>query len=278
MKQLTINIPGDRGKLYEVIHYPAGEIQVRLTENGLREAQGQDDYVIVANPIPDIVELAQLKDALDALPNKFYHTRLDLPYLPYARADRRFVPGDSFGLRVFAKLINSLHFHTVDTFDVHSSVAGREIPNLINLDPIHHYDQLTDCIKSLGGPNGVVLIAPDKGAEKRYDLGAYHLQVLVGGKVRDPETGKLSGFTVDSRVREYPIGLIVDDICDGGGTFLGLGAEIKRLNPKMKLGLYVSHGIFSQGLDKLYDVFDVVFISDFSFIGKENSKFKKAGE
>ena len=275
MKRLTINIPGDRDKLYQVIKYPAGEIQTRLTAEGIFACAGKDEYIIVANPIPDIIELAQLKDALDAMPVKWYYTRLELPYLPYARADRRFVPGDSFGLAVFARLINSLNFHTVDTFDVHSAIAEVHIKNLVNLDPVHHYDQLTDCIKFLGGPNGVCLIAPDKGARNRYDLLSYNLQVLVGGKVRDEKTGKLSGFTVDPRVGEYPTGLIVDDICDGGGTFIGLGAEIKKLNPKMKLGLYVSHGIFSQGIDKLFEIFDAVFISDFSFIGKENSNFEK---
>jgi ribose-phosphate pyrophosphokinase len=272
MKRLTINIPGDRGKLYEVIHYPAGEIQTRLTPEGIRACADKEEYVIVANPIPDIIELAQLKDALDAESTVFYR-KLELPYLPYARADRRFVKGDSFGLAVFARLINSLHFDTVTTFDVHSACAEVHINNLLNLDPIHHYDQLTDCIKYLGGPNGVVLIAPDKGAKRRYDLESYGLQVLEGEKVRDPKTGKLSGFKIDKRVAEYPSGLIVDDICDGGGTFIGLGQEIRKLNPKMNLGLYVSHGIFSQGTEKLYEIFNAVFISDFSFIG--NYPFKK---
>src|SRR6266481_5594017 len=139
MKSLTINIPGDRGKLYERIQYPAGEIQVRLTADGLSQCGGIG-YVIVANPIPDIVELAQLKDALDATGTWFYK-KLELPYLPYARADRRFVPGDSFGLLVFIRLIDSLRFDSVTTFDVHCSAAKSLMPGLINLDPIHLYDQ-----------------------------------------------------------------------------------------------------------------------------------------
>jgi hypothetical protein len=39
MKRLTINIPQDRGVLYDLIRYPAGEIQVRLTESGFKQAQ-----------------------------------------------------------------------------------------------------------------------------------------------------------------------------------------------------------------------------------------------
>ncbi len=273
MKRLTINIPGDRDKLYQVIKYPAGEIQVRLTPEGIFACTGKDEYVIVANPIPDFMELAQLKDALDAMPNKFYYTRLDLPYLPFARADRRFVPGDSFGLRVFANLINSLHFHTVDTFDVHSKVAAQEIPNLVNLDPILHYDQLGPIIERLGRDR-LALIAPDKGAAYRYDLESFELPVLTAEKVRDSKTGKLSGFKIDEVVKEYRKALIVDDICDGGGTFIGLAEEVHKVNPNIELSLYVSHGIFSQGLAKLEEQFqDRLFISDFSFKGAHDVIF-----
>ncbi len=263
MKRLTINIPGDRDKLYKVIRYPAGEIQVRLTEEGIFACTGKDEYIIVANPIPDIIELAQLKDALDAMPVKWYWTRLDLPYMPYARADRRFTAGDSFGLAVFARFINALGFHTVDTFDVHSAVAKQHIPSLINLDPIHDYDQLTPIIKQLG--KGLALIAPDKGARTRYDLDSYDLPVLEGGKIRDAKTGALTGFSINPYIRSFDKALIVDDICDGGGTFIGLAKAIHELNPTIELYLYTSHGIYSKGLLELKQHFKELFVSDFTF-------------
>lgn len=264
MKTLTINIPGDRDKLYKVIKYPAGEIQVRLTEAGLAESDDKDRYVIAANPIPDIVELAQLKDALDNLPNKWYFPTLELMYLPYARADRRFVPGDSYGLAIFARLINALNFHRVYTFDVHSSVAKELIPNLINLDPIHHYDQVGPVIKHLGKKD-LCLIPPDKGARARYDFDSYNLPVLLAGKTRDEKTGALSGFYIEEAVKTYKKALIVDDICDGGGTFVGLAKEIHKHNPNIVLSLYVSHGIFSQGKEALHPHFKHLFVSDYSF-------------
>lgn len=34
-RHLEIHIPNDRDKLYSVIKYPAGELQVRLTDAGL---------------------------------------------------------------------------------------------------------------------------------------------------------------------------------------------------------------------------------------------------
>jgi ribose-phosphate pyrophosphokinase len=277
MKRLTINIPDDRGWLYEIIKYPAGEIQVRLTASGLAAATRADEYVIAANPIPDIIELAQLKSALDGFKENWFHRTLELMYLPYARADRRFVPGDSFGLDVFGTLINALNFDTVYTFDVHSSKAEYAIDNLVNLDPIHHYDEITPVIEYIGR-EGLVLIAPDKGAQSRYDLAALGQPVVTGNKLRDPESGKLYGFEICGDITKYAKGLIVDDICDGGGTFVGLAQEIHRINPDIKLYLYVSHGIFSKGLAPFGGDFEMLYISDFSIKTPATTDWTKVRE
>jgi len=55
--------------------------------------------------------------------------------------------------------------------------------------------------------------------------------------------------------------LIVDDICDGGGTFLGLGEELKKKNAG-PLFLAISHGIFSKGFDELVKVYEQIFTTD----------------
>jgi len=63
------------------------------------------------------------------------------------------------------------------------------------------------------------IIAPDKGALNRAEALAHAFEVplYIGGKTRDFETGKLTGFTMES-LPEGGKFLIVDDICDGGGT------------------------------------------------------------
>jgi len=274
MKSVKFNIPEDRGTLYEVIKYPAGETQVRLTSVGIISCSEKVEYVISANPIPDLIELAQLKSALDGLGGWHYRI-LELMYLPYARADRRFVQGDSHGLEMFGKLINAMEFDVVYTFDVHSVAAHVLVKNLINLDPILHYDQITPVIKKLG-KNNLALVVPDKGAQRRYDLLKFDLPLFVGEKTRDAGTGKLSGFQIDYNIKNYKKALIVDDICDGGGTFIGLAEEIHRLNPEIELSLYVSHGIFSQGFRKLNTQFDDrIFVSDFTLNLSKYSNWKQ---
>lgn len=280
MRRLIVKIPQDRGRLYDLIRYPAGEIQVRLTRAGLESLKRKDELEVIANPIPDLIELAQVKDAFENAKwmkdGGIFRTRLFIPYLPYARADRRFVPGDTFGLGVFAELINSMKFDSVWTFDVHSGVAVDLIPNLVVMKPTDGpIDQIKPIIKDLGS-RGLVLIAPDKGATERYQLEQYKRPVVVGVKFRDAATGALSRFDVSvqdySKVERATKGLIVDDICDGGGTFIGLGEAIKKINPKIQLSLYVSHGIFSKGTSSLYKVFENLYISDYTFEGLEQKE------
>ena len=50
--------------------------------------------------------------------------------------------------------------------------------------------------------------------------------------------------------------LIIDDLCDGGGTFLGIRSQIQ---PKYST-LIITHGIFSKGTKVLTDVFDAVYV------------------
>jgi ribose-phosphate pyrophosphokinase len=88
---------------------------------------------------------------------------------------------------------------------------------------------------------------------------ACHLPLYRAEKHRDSDTGKLSGFTCEP-LPETGRFLIVDDICDGGGTFMGL-AEATGV-PKDRLGLYVSHGVFSGSAHLLHNHFGEIVTTD----------------
>jgi len=62
----------------------------------------------------------------------------------------------------------------------------------------------------------------------------------------------------------------VDDICDGGGTFIGLAKALKQKNAG-NLYLAVSHGIFSKGFNELNKHFTKIFTTDsFKTINESN--------
>lgn len=282
MKTLKITMPDDNEIKYRSFRYPAGEVQVRLTKLGLEALAGADAWEIHTYGVPDMMELAQLNDALNFA--KLVKQRvLFLNYMPYGRADRRFVEGDSTGLGVFLYSLSLFKFTTIWTFDAHNEVALQKWAyryglNIVNVKPTDdQVDQIQACLNRMKKTSAIpfeamALISPDEGAAKRYDLSKYDMMTFTGGKKRDPETGKLTGFHIDKDIAGAGAALIVDDICDGGGTFIGLAEEIRKFAPNILLGLYTSHGIYSKGLEPLTAQFRWVFSSDYTFRGENYSK------
>ena len=78
-------------------------------------------------------------------------------------------------------------------------------------------------------------------------------------KERDVSTGWITGFKLESP--EIVVGkdiLITDDICDGGMTFLKCAEALKEAGAN-SVSLYVTHGIFSKGLDIFKGLVDNIY-------------------
>lgn len=194
---------------------------------------------------------------------------LFIPYFPAARQDRVMIPGEPLSVKVYADIINGLGLNKVMVFDAHSEVT----PALLNnSEVIPNYVFIEKVMKEIG--NEALLISPDGGALKKiYKVSEYlgGVEVVECSKSRDVKTGKLSGFKVYADDLEGKDCLIVDDICDGGGTFIGLAEELKKKNAG-KLYLAVSHGIFNKGFESL-TVFDKIFTTN-SFKDFEEEKVR----
>lgn len=183
---------------------------------------------------------------------------LFIPYFPAARQDRVMIKGEPLSVKVYADIINAMQLNKVSVFDAHSEVT----PALVNnCEVIPNHTFIETVIKTIG--NNVKLISPDGGALKKI----YKVSEFLGGvdvvecsKSRDVKTGRLSGFKVYEDDLQGMDCLIVDDICDGGGTFVGLAEELKKKNAG-KLYLAVSHGIFNKGFEVL-DCFDKIFTTN----------------
>lgn len=253
MKLFTISMPEDAGSKYKQFSYPAGEVQVRLNPGILADLAAVDAVHVVFRGT-NVMALAQLTDAIYPNLTPSSDLILFLPYLPYGRADRRFTEGDSFGLHVFGKIIDGLGYSKIVTLDAHNPVAAkRSIANLIDVSPRPLIQQVAETI----GLEGMAILLPDEGAEKRYISGLCYsspigVPVLTGSKKRDPATGKLSGFDVPN-VSGFKKVLIVDDICDGGGTFAGISDVIveEHGNVLTNLFLYTTHSMYSKGASGL---------------------------
>lgn len=253
----------------EIFQYPGGETQSRLTYEARdkikRLAAGTHELDLVwrFGTEPRLIVLPQIVDAIRAL-EPTLHIHLWVPYLPYARADRRFVLGDTYGLGVFGALINSLALDSVITLDPHSPAAFTSINRLNTLDPLKYIERaIVEFWRSHNRPRAISLLFPDAGAQQRYQLpntiGCNTVEIRLdqfnSTKIRNPETGRLTGFQVPV-IPSQPT-LVIDDICDGGGTFNGLAPQLPE--PR---GLYITHGIFSGDMQVLQSNYPNIYTTD----------------
>ena len=95
------------------------------------------------------------------------------------------------------------------------------------------------------------MVAPDQGAASApAPARAWPGVPLVHAeKTRDTNTGAITGTLVHSDHIGARNFLIVDDICDGGRTFIELAKVLRPLTDG-QVKLYVTHGIFSQGSNR----------------------------
>jgi len=179
---------------------------------------------------------------------------LVLPYIPGARQDRYNIKGDVLSsLSMVAELINSLKFDRVIVADPHSPAAYIYINNLVEYPLENIYERLWK------GYTGV--IAPDKGARMRAATAGntLDLHLFQGGKVRDVSNGRLTGFEVEP-LEAGGHYIVIDDICDGGGTFVGLGYKIAEQGAYADL--FVTHGIFAKGTKDLKSYYKNIYTTD----------------
>lgn len=254
--------------------FPAGEAHIKREDR--RELEPTEIAVLTPSPASmhdDLFALAAWSDYIYRNGHLGIKQVLVMPYAPAARADR----GTPFGAMIYGKFIADLVLDQIVVFDAHSPVILDTLDWTMHdkrMDILHEdVDRVTpvEAHELLSGPHAApifrdknisAIIAPDKGARKRaaqvakaWDLPLYHAT-----KTRDEATGKLSDFAFPFVLPTNKRYLVVDDICDQGGTFMGL-AKATGL-PKENLDLYVSHGVFSGRAAQLENAYQNVYTTN----------------
>jgi len=258
---------------YESFFFKGGEPHIKIKSH-----YNKPQDVMITCRVNNMNDLGMLMVAHDALMqtgwvDKYY---LLIPYFPGARQDRRMVKGEPLTVKVYTDIINAMEFFSVVIFDPHSDVTPALIDNVIVTD--NHYFA-KHCIREITSITPTSpsdfnmwgkefhLVSPDAGANKKVGKLATFLgadSIIKCDKTRNVKDGSISGFEVYSDDLEGREAIIIDDICDGGGTFVGLAEELKKKNAG-KLHLIVSHGLFSKGFEKLERAFETIWYTDSIF-------------
>ena len=236
--------------------FPGGEPQIRI-ESDLTNVR----HVWITHRITSFNAFGLLLLAIDALQRlNIESISVFLPYFPGARQDRVINPGEALTVKIYADILNTYNLKDICLFDIHSDVAPALLNHAVNLNNFTFIEQVVSDLPK----DNLVLISPDGGALKKiYKLATHlkHYPVIECSKVRDLKTGKLFHFSVYADDLKGKNCLIVDDICDGGGTFIGLAKALKQKGAN-NLYLAVSHGIFSKGFNVLNEHFTHIYTTD----------------
>lgn len=267
---------------YQISRFPDGQQQVTILSNVLRTIEkepvvGWTERIQIKarlNNFKDLELIVCTVASLRGLGVKEIH--LYTPYFLGSRSDRKFEEGSNNYLKdIICPIINSLKLDSIVVLDPHSDVLEaclNDYKKIDNTDLLQY--ALSEIIidnklsskysYTTGLEDHFVFISPDAGASKKiYKLAEsvkYKGEIITCSKDRDTE-GKLTKCVVPmgSLWNSGKDAIIIDDICDGGATFINISKELEANGWKGKIYLVVTHGIFSKGFKDLSEYFDGIY-------------------
>lgn len=273
----------------ELAHKVAQKLSIRLTDPGLQhfsngeiaaeiqgEVRGKNVYIFGSFVQRDgksvndqLVEYQLIADAAKRSGGAKTINAILLNH-PYARQDRRSKTHASISASfVAATLENVIGISRVFTFDLHANqIQGFfQKTGVDNISTSHLFAQyLVKNTSIFNDP--IVVISPDAGGTERAGsfqsaLAQFNIDsdfaTMIKKRVRP---GKVESTTLVGDVSQKAA-IIIDDICDTGGTLVASAEALKDAGAT-KVYACITHAIFSKdALDKiLQSCFDGVFITD----------------
>lgn len=270
----------------EFLQFAGGERHVQIDPSIFTETNKKVFITAQILNSQDLMDYLLLENALFA---QGFEVSLEIPYLPYARQDRICATGQAFSLEVMVRLLNlnstrlPQQRKQLIVWDAHSSVTLQLMQQELSFQTIRHIqaDEIISQsieLKNILENNNSVLICPDKGAKQRMLQLANVLnlkreqpiEVIYCEKIRNPQTGKITHTQVHASDLSHKTAIICDDICDGGATFIGIAQALRQLGCQQII-LYITHGIFSKGLQVFDGLVDQIFTTN-SFPQQSNDK------
>ncbi|QYI99575.1 ribose-phosphate pyrophosphokinase [Thalassovita mediterranea] len=242
----------------EIKNFADDEIFVRINEN----VRGEDVFLIQSTSKPANDNLMELLIAIDALARaSAERITAVIPYFGYARQDRKTDGRTPISAKLVANLISTAGADRVLTMDLHAGqIQGFfDVPtdNLVAMPVIENDIRMTH--------NGadLMVVSPDVGGVVRARNLANRLgcDLAIVDK-RRPEAGKSEVMNIIGDVTGRRC-ILVDDICDSGGTLVNAAAALKDAGA-VGVNAYVTHGVLSNNAVKRIEdsVMDEIVICD----------------
>jgi ribose-phosphate pyrophosphokinase len=269
---------------YKISKFPDGQQTIDLIN--WKQLLDHSNSVKISSRLNSFKDLELIICAVQSIRN-IKPDREILLYVPYfigARSDRKFKEGGvNYLKQVICPIINSLNLTRITVLDPHSDVLEA---CLNNYKKQNNHSLIKFALEQIDNKDGaqdrICLVSPDAGAYKKiFDVAKeFNIEnIITANKVRDVRTGNIVKTEIPESSEPLPPGyyenlkyVIIDDICDGGRTFIELAKVIKERTPNAEIYLVVTHGIFSAGLKPLAEWFECIYTTN-SVVDKEETDF-----
>lgn len=252
---LNLAYPEKSDIQFTVSKFPDGQQSITLDSTFNVQLH---EPIVIKSRLNSFQDLELIVCANQAIKNidSLVRVKLYVPYFLGARSDRKFTDGGiNYLKQVICPIINSQSFDSVTVVDPHSDVLEACLNNFDKYNNFILVDDALSYMISEDEEDQIVLVSPDAGAYKKvFDVAKEFKieKIITATKVRDVKTGQILRTEIPVLDQHNKLKyVIVDDICDGGRTFIELAKAIKDSRPTAEIYLIVTHGIFSAGFDEL---------------------------
>lgn len=175
-----------------------------------------------------------------------------VPYLCYARKDRKTKSRDPVTTRYLACLFEAVGVERIVTIDVHNLQAYQNAFRC-NTENLEARKLFADYFVPLVGKDEIVIMSPDFGGIKR----AEKFQQILNKRLKKGfpvafmekyrSEGNVWGEMVSGDVKDKTV-IIIDDLVSSGSTLARSSAACKKMGAK-KVFAVVTHGVFTNKAD-----------------------------
>lgn len=247
-----------------VDEFPDGSFRFTVDYKGSDEI-----YVTLKSTLPEAIIAAY--QVCGTLSNNYpeHVITLVVQTMPDQRADREEIPGMSNPASVSAFLIGQIPVDFLVVYDLHSNMSRDVLTYMCDNNDIELvvHEPLDCFINALSAPDLDpatsidYVVAVDKGAIHRAETVAkyYGAEVIYCDKKR--VDGKIIGHEIVAQPEGLMAGKniwVVDDLCDGGATFISVAKLLREHYDFHDLNLYVTHGLFSKGKEELFKYYTTI--------------------